>query len=357
MAAFGDARYLGAPGAGGHRLVAIAASPKGHGYWALDAHGGVFAYGDVHRSRRAGHPHLPGGAAAIASTPSGHGYWLASKYGDVFSSGDAHFYGSLGKHPPGAPVVGMVPTPDGEGYWLATSSGGVYSFGDARFHGSLGRSRLRSPVIGIATPPGGKGYWLATASGGVFSFGEARFFGALSRLQGRRRLTSIAAARAGRGYWLLSGDGEVHRFGAAGRFGSPMTKAGVEASTIVPSSDGNGYLVGTSVSPPPGPRLTHAPEAGTKQKAEEKQKAEARRASNVASTARTSLGTFLVTCYDLTGITASGAIAGPESVAVDPSVVPLGTHVYIDGVGARTADDTGGAIIGQHLDIWEPTYA
>lgn len=73
--------------------------------------------------------------------------------------------------------------------------------------------------------------------------------------------------------------------------------------------------------------------------------------------AGTDLGTFLVTCYDLQGRTASGAEAGPDSVAVDPSVVPLGTRLYIQGVGYRTADDTGGAIRGHHIDIWEPTYA
>jgi 3D (Asp-Asp-Asp) domain-containing protein len=72
---------------------------------------------------------------------------------------------------------------------------------------------------------------------------------------------------------------------------------------------------------------------------------------------RNFLGVFLVTCYDLTGPTATGAMAGPESVAVDPNVVPLGTHIYIDGVGPRIADDTGGAIVGQRLDIWEPSYS
>jgi 3D (Asp-Asp-Asp) domain-containing protein len=69
------------------------------------------------------------------------------------------------------------------------------------------------------------------------------------------------------------------------------------------------------------------------------------------------LGVFMVTCYDLTGPTASGALAGPESVAVDPSVIPLGTTIYVPGVGDRTADDTGGMIIGDHIDIWEPSYA
>jgi 3D (Asp-Asp-Asp) domain-containing protein len=45
------------------------------------------------------------------------------------------------------------------------------------------------------------------------------------------------------------------------------------------------------------------------------------------------------------------------AVAVDPSVIPLGTHMYVQGAGQRIALDTGGAIKGRHLDIWAPSYA
>ncbi len=72
---------------------------------------------------------------------------------------------------------------------------------------------------------------------------------------------------------------------------------------------------------------------------------------------RTFVGDFLVTCYDLSGHTATGALVSMESVAVDPSVIPLGTQLYVPGAGLRTADDTGGLIIGHRLDIWEPSYA
>lgn len=71
----------------------------------------------------------------------------------------------------------------------------------------------------------------------------------------------------------------------------------------------------------------------------------------------TDMGTFLVTCYDIRGRTASGDEAGPESVAVDPSVIPLGSEIYIDGVGTRRADDTGGGVHGHHIDIWASSYS
>jgi 3D (Asp-Asp-Asp) domain-containing protein len=67
------------------------------------------------------------------------------------------------------------------------------------------------------------------------------------------------------------------------------------------------------------------------------------------------LGVFTVTCYSIYGDTASGIPASSAVVAVDPSVIPLGTRIFIGGVGLRLAADTGGAIIGDRLDIWEPT--
>ncbi len=63
----------------------------------------------------------------------------------------------------------------------------------------------------------------------------------------------------------------------------------------------------------------------------------------------------MVTCYDLGGMTASGAPVGSGTVAVDPSVVLLGSHIYVEGAGQRIALDTGGAVKGRRLDIWAPT--
>jgi 3D (Asp-Asp-Asp) domain-containing protein len=69
------------------------------------------------------------------------------------------------------------------------------------------------------------------------------------------------------------------------------------------------------------------------------------------------LGEFTVYCYALQGRTASGEMVSTEVVAVDPKVIKLRTRIYIDGVGWRTALDTGGSIKGNKLDIWLPTVS
>ena len=69
------------------------------------------------------------------------------------------------------------------------------------------------------------------------------------------------------------------------------------------------------------------------------------------------LGVFEVSCHTGEGITASGRPSSRETVSVDPRVVPLGTRLVIDKIGSRVAADTGGAIRGRRLDIWEPSLA
>lgn len=39
------------------------------------------------------------------------------------------------------------------------------------------------------------------------------------------------------------------------------------------------------------------------------------------------------------------------TVAADPAVLPLGTRIYIDGIGERVVQDTGGAIRGHKIDL------
>jgi len=62
------------------------------------------------------------------------------------------------------------------------------------------------------------------------------------------------------------------------------------------------------------------------------------------------------------GITATGTRAKVGTIAVDPRVIPLGTKVYVEGLygaknyGYATAEDTGGAIKGQIIDLYFDTH-
>lgn len=67
--------------------------------------------------------------------------------------------------------------------------------------------------------------------------------------------------------------------------------------------------------------------------------------------------TVTATAYTLQGNTATGAPVGYGVVAVDPSVIPLGTRITIPGYGEGVAADTGGAIQGAVIDLWFPTAA
>ena len=67
------------------------------------------------------------------------------------------------------------------------------------------------------------------------------------------------------------------------------------------------------------------------------------------------LGQFSITCYSLRGTTASGASVAEDGIAVDPRVIPLGSRVYVDGLGWKIARDTGSAIKGNKIDVWNPS--
>ncbi|KZK08056.1 MULTISPECIES: 3D domain-containing protein [Lactococcus] len=63
------------------------------------------------------------------------------------------------------------------------------------------------------------------------------------------------------------------------------------------------------------------------------------------------------TAYALNGITATGIdlSKNPICIAVDPSVIPLNSLVEVPGYGIAIAGDTGGAIIGNIIDVHFPS--
>src|SRR5699024_445695 len=62
-------------------------------------------------------------------------------------------------------------------------------------------------------------------------------------------------------------------------------------------------------------------------------------------------------CAGCCGVSATGMDLsdGPKVIAVDPSVIPRGSKVWVEGYGEAIAGDTGGDIQGNRIDVLYPT--
>lgn len=89
-------------------------------------------------------------------------------------------------------------------------------------------------------------------------------------------------------------------------------------------------------------------------------------ASDAIKKHATNMGSFKLTFYcpceicngHSTGKTATGTLAAEgRSIAVDPSVIPLGSRVYIEGFGVFIAEDTGGAIKNNKIDVFVSSHS
>ncbi|WP_026673692.1 G5 and 3D domain-containing protein [Alkalihalobacterium bogoriense] len=68
---------------------------------------------------------------------------------------------------------------------------------------------------------------------------------------------------------------------------------------------------------------------------------------------------YTANCSGCSGITATGINLNnnrnKKVIAVDPSVIPLGSRVHVEGYGEAIAGDTGGNIVGNKIDVHVPT--
>lgn len=85
-----------------------------------------------------------------------------------------------------------------------------------------------------------------------------------------------------------------------------------------------------------------------------------RGASNVNSTSGkeiyVSSTAYTASCKGCSGVTSTGVDlkSNPDAkiIAVDPSVIPMGSKVYVEGYGYAVAADKGGAIKGNRIDVF-----
>jgi hypothetical protein len=117
----------------------------------------------------------------LATTRSGNGYWFVAADGGVFSFGDARFHGSTGAMRLAAPVTSMASSSDGRGYWLVASDGGIFAF-DVPYEGSLPALRgvlpvSNAPTVRMRALRSSDGYYVLTSDGAVATFGTAKYFG------------------------------------------------------------------------------------------------------------------------------------------------------------------------------------
>jgi 3D (Asp-Asp-Asp) domain-containing protein len=68
---------------------------------------------------------------------------------------------------------------------------------------------------------------------------------------------------------------------------------------------------------------------------------------------------YTASCEGCSGITATGINLkeNPDAkiISVDPTIIPLGSKVYVEGYGEAIAGDTGGAIKGNKIDVFIPS--
>ncbi|MDQ3066095.1 MAG: 3D domain-containing protein, partial [Actinomycetota bacterium] len=162
-------------------------------------------------------------------------------------------------------------------------------------------------------------------------------------------LSQLVTATTARTAQLTAAAGERKSFVAALHRQQDLNAARVAAiEARARSAEARTAAIPATRSATAAPATSAAPEVAAVETA-----ASAPLAAPPAAGARTL--TVSATGYALRGLTATGIQTAPGVVAVDPSVIPLGTRMTIPGYGEGVAADTGGAVQGNIIDLWFPS--
>ncbi|MDV2686742.1 ubiquitin-like domain-containing protein [Alkalihalophilus lindianensis] len=115
--------------------------------------------------------------------------------------------------------------------------------------------------------------------------------------------------------------------------------------------------VSRSASPKPAPTSTPSPTPASNNSSSSSSESESK--SSGGRTMTVSATAYTASCSGCSGVTATGINLNNNRnmkvIAVDPSVIPLGSKVHVEGYGTAVAGDTGGAIKGNKIDVHVPT--
>jgi len=227
----GAGRKLGNPASSGlAKVVALANTSHGDGFWALGgdgkvgAFGGLGSYGDVSGK---------GVAADIVATGSGGGYWILLANGGIYPFGDAGYASSPKRAGLGGTAIRMAARPQGDGYWVLMSDGTVHAFGAAP---DLGSPADAGAPIDLRVTPSGAGYWVLTDAGRVVPFGDAADKGDLKRsnIKWSKPVARLLGTPSGKGYVIINSEGSLAAFGDAPAYPS-LGGSGITAAGIAPA--------------------------------------------------------------------------------------------------------------------------
>ncbi|MBT2570616.1 3D domain-containing protein [Planococcus sp. ISL-110] len=128
-----------------------------------------------------------------------------------------------------------------------------------------------------------------------------------------------------------------------------VVKGGTAVAEKAPAKTAAAPAPAKSAAPAPTPAPASAPA----------EKAPAAASTQSGKTMTVSATAYTAYCIGCSGTTATGidlrSNPNQKVIAVDPSVIPLGSKVWVEGYGEAIAGDVGGAIKGNKIDVFIPS--